>query len=309
MARFYYGGQAVLEGVMMRGRSSWAVAVRAPSGKIVVKHEHLTGGVYGSRVARTPFVRGVALLWETLNLGMRALMFSANVSLEEEDVELSKPMMAGTVAMSLIFAIGLFFVVPVLAVGLVDRHITSSFASNLVEGAIRLAIFVAYLVVIGRMPDIARVFAYHGAEHMTINGYEAGATLDAGDLDGYTRAHPRCGTTFLFEVLVLSIFVFSFLGRPPLLERLLSRILLVPVIAAISYEFLRWGAGKYGHPVMRAVLRPFLALQSLTTRKPDAGMLEVATIALKRVLVDDGVLAPEPAITVATGETAPGVAG
>jgi uncharacterized protein YqhQ len=291
--KFYYGGQAVLEGVMMRGRRSWAVAVRAPDGKIVVREELLEGAAYGAGVRKTPFVRGIALLWETLNLGMKALMFSANVALAEEDVELTKPMMAGTVLVSLAFTIGLFFVVPVLAVGVVDRHISSSLASNLVEGLIRLGLFVGYLAVIGLMPDIRRVFAYHGAEHMTINGYEAGAYLEPQDMKGYTRAHPRCGTTFLFEVLVLSIFVFALLGRPPMIVRLLSRIVLVPVIASVSYEFLRLAAGAYGHRLVRAFLSPFLALQALTTRKPDASMIEVALVALKRVLVTDGVIPQE----------------
>ena len=294
MAKFYYGGQAVLEGVMMRGRRSWAVAVRAPDGKIVVKEEKLEGAVYRGGVRKTPFVRGVALLWETLNLGMRALMYSANVALAEEDVQMTTPVMAGTVLTSLVFAIGLFFVVPVLLVGLVDRHISSSLASNLVEGLIRLGLFVAYLALIGLMPDIRRVFAYHGAEHMTINGYEAGAYLDPKEMTGYARAHPRCGTTFLFEVLVLSIFVFALLGRPPMVVRLLSRIVLVPVIASVSYEFLRLGAGAYGNRIVRIILSPFLALQALTTRQPDESMLEVAMVALKRVLVADGVLEPEP---------------
>ena len=290
---------------MMRGRRSWAVAVRAPSGKIVVKEEPLTGAVYGASVRKIPFVRGLGLLWETLELGMRALMWSANVSLAEEDVQLSKPVMAGTVLTSLAFAIGLFFVVPVLAVGLIDRHITSSFASNIIEGVIRLGIFVGYLVLIGFMPDIRRVFAYHGAEHKTINGFEAGAELEAKGVAGYTRAHPRCGTTFLFEVLVLSIFVFALLGRPPMIVRLLSRIVLVPIIASVSYEFLRLGAAHYENPLMRAVLAPFIALQALTTRQPDEGMLEVALVALKRVLVSDGVLAAEPeAATVAAAESA-----
>jgi uncharacterized protein YqhQ len=296
--KFYYGGQAVLEGVMMRGRRSWAVAVRAPDGKIVVKEEQLTGAVYGAGVRKIPFLRGIALLWETLNLGMQALMFSANVALAEEDVEMTKPMMAGTVLASLAFAIGLFFVLPVLAVGVVDRHIESSFASNLAEGAIRLLIFVGYLAVIGMMPDIRRVFGYHGAEHMTINGYEAGAYLDKSELAAYTRAHPRCGTTFLFEVLVLSIFVFALLGRPPMVVRLISRIVLVPVIASVSYEILRLGAGAYANRIVQMLLSPFLALQTLTTRKPDESMLEVAIVALKSVLATDGVIEAEPDVPV-----------
>jgi uncharacterized protein YqhQ len=269
------------------------VAVRAPDGKIVVKEETLEGAVYGAGIRRIPFLRGLALLWETLNLGMRALMFSANVALAEDDVQMTKPMMAGTVLASLAFAIGLFFVLPVLLVGVIDRHIASSFASNLIEGGFRLVIFVAYLGLIGMMPDIRRVFGYHGAEHMTINGYEAGAYLDAKEMAGYTRAHPRCGTTFLFEVLIISIFVFALLGRPPMIVRLLSRIVLVPLIASVSYEFLRLGAGAYGNRIVRALLSPFLALQAMTTRQPDQSMIEVAVVALKRVLVADGVIAAE----------------
>jgi len=296
MATFYYGGQAVLEGVMMRGRRSWAVAVRAPSGKVVVEEEPLQGAAYGGRVTRTPFLRGIGMLWETLNLGMRALMFSANVALSdgEEEVGLSKPIMASTILVSVAFAVGLFFVLPVLLVGVIDRHIASSFASNVLEGLLRLAIFVGYLVAIGFLPDIRRVFAYHGAEHMTINAYEAGAPLEPKIVAGFSRAHPRCGTTFLFEVLVLSIFVFALIGRPPLVERLLSRVVLVPLIAAVSYEFLKLTAGAYGRPAVRLFLTPFLALQSLTTRPPDERMLEVAITSLKRVLVNDGVLQAEP---------------
>jgi uncharacterized protein YqhQ len=213
-------------------------------------------------------------------------------------------MLAGSVLVSLTFAIGLFFLLPVVLVGLVDRHITSSFASNLIEGLIRLGVFVGYLAAIGLMPDIRRVFAYHGAEHMTINGYESGAKLEPAELTGFTRAHPRCGTTFLFEVLVISIFFFSFLGRPPLPLRLLSRVVLIPVIASISYEFLRLGAGAYGYRIVRILLSPFLALQSLTTRQPDESMLEVAVAALTRVLATDGVLEPEPRAVPVTGDVA-----
>ncbi len=295
VAQFYYGGQAVLEGVMMRGRQAWAVAVRAPDGKVVTKEEKLTGAVYGPSVRKIPFVRGLALLWETLNLGVRALMFSANVALAEEQVELTKPMMAGTVAISLAFAVGVFFVLPLLLVGGVDRYIASSFASNVIEGLIRLGLFVLYIALIGLMPDIRRVFAYHGAEHKTINAYEAGAPLEAQAIATYSRAHPRCGTTFLFEVLVLSIFVFALLGRPPMALRIVSRIVLVPVIAAVSYEFLRLGAAAYSRAVMRGLLSPFLALQALSTREPDESMIAVAVEALKRVLVADGVLPKEPA--------------
>ncbi len=317
MAEFHYGGQAVMEGVMMRGRSDMAVAVRAEDGRILYYQEPLTSWVYTSRIMKLPFLRGIVLLWDALLLGTRALVFSANVGLQEEgdapgttvtaDVvptiipnpdkkgegpqELSGIALWGTVAFSLLFGIALFFVLPLILVRFLDQHIASSFVANLIEGAFRLGILVLYLGLIGRVPDIQRVFRYHGAEHKTIHAYERGLPLDAEHIRPMPIEHPRCGTGFLLVVLLFSIVVFSLLGRPPFLIRILSRILLVPFIAGVAYEFLKLGAKYYHVRLVRLLLAPSMALQKLTTRTPDDGMLEVAAVALRRVLVADDMLA------------------
>jgi uncharacterized protein YqhQ len=287
---FHYGGQAVIEGVMMRGRKSMAVAVRDPSGKIVLHSEPLSGGIYDSAWRKFPFVRGLLVLWDTLNLGTRTLMYSANVALSEDEVELSTPAILVTLILSLSVGVALFFVLPLVLVGLVDRFISSDLLSNLLEGLIRLSILLLYLFFIGFVPDIRRVFAYHGAEHKTIAAFESGAPLDAEGISAHSTAYTRCGTSFLLIVVLLSVLIFAFLGRPPMVWRIVSRLLLIPVIAGISYEFVRFAA-RHGHnPVVRAAMLPGLALQSLTTREPDESMLEVAVAALKPVLVSDGVL-------------------
>ncbi len=301
----YYGGQAVMEGVMMRGRQSMAVAVRAPSGEISVYNEPIELTGLTARARPLPFIRGVFLLWDTMLLGMRALVFSANVGLSEEDEQPSKQAsnsdrktdiaLWGTVAVSILFSIGLFFVLPLAAVGFVDRHISSSVVSNLVEGGIRLALLVGYMLLLGRLGDIRRVFGYHGAEHKTINAYEAGDPLDVEHVRRHSISHPRCGTGFLLVVVLLSVFLFMLLGRPPLFWRIASRIVLVPVIAAFAYEFLKWTAARYRNPIIRVLIAPSMALQHLTTRDPDDSMLEVAIVALKRVLVADGRLAAQEA--------------
>ncbi|MHB0868308.1 MAG: DUF1385 domain-containing protein [Chloroflexota bacterium] len=281
---FPYGGQAVLEGIMMRGRRWAIVAVRTPSSEIVLHSERLPRALYEGWFIKVPFVRGVAMLWDTLVLGMRALMYSANVALEEEEAEFSKPMMWGTVAVAILFAIGLFFVTPLLLVGLADRYIESSFTSNLIEGAIRLLVFLAYLWAIGWMPDIQRVFAYHGAEHKCINAHEAGKPLEPSNAASFTTAHPRCGTSFLLVVMAISILIFALLGRPPMEWRILSRIVLIPVIAGVAYEFIKFTALHYSHPLVRWMAAPGLALQRLTTREPDESMLEVGMVALREVM-------------------------
>lgn len=281
---FNYGGQAVMEGVMMRGRRWATVAVRAPSSEIVLHSDRLPKALYEGWFTKVPFVRGVVMLWDTLVLGMRALMYSASVALEEEEVEFNKPMMWGTAAVAIALAVGLFFVGPLLLVGLVDRYIHSSFVSNLVEGVVRLLVFLAYLWGIGWMPDIRRVFAYHGAEHKCINAYEAGEAMEAPRAVKFTTAHPRCGTSFLLVVMVLSIVLFSLLGRPPMEWRILSRVVLIPVIAGVAYEFLKFTAARYSNPVIRWLAAPGLALQRLTTREPDESMLEVGMAALKEVI-------------------------
>jgi uncharacterized protein YqhQ len=287
---FHYGGQAVIEGVMMRGRKSMAVAVRDPSGKIVLHSEPLKGGFYDSVWRRTPFVRGLLILADTLILGTRTLMYSANVALSEEEVEFSTPMIVATVVLSLGFGIGLFFVVPLLLVGFLDRYVASDVVSSLLEGLIRLSILLLYLGLIGLMPDIKRVFAYHGAEHKTIHAFEHGAPLKAKEVATHGTAHSRCGTSFLLVVVLLSVVVFASLGRPPMLLRIISRVLLVPVIAGISYEFIRFAADHSDNALVKLLIMPGMALQRLTTREPDEPMLEVAIAALKPVLVADEVL-------------------
>lgn len=285
---FNYGGQAVMEGVMMRGPRSMAVAVRPPSGKIVIHNEPLESPLYTSRWWKLPFLRGLVILWDTLALGIRSLIYSANVVLEEEEVEFRGPVVWGLVLISLAFAIGIFFLVPLLLVGFIDRFITSALVSNLIEGFLRLGLFLGYIGLIGLLPDIRRFFAYHGAEHKTINAYEAGAPLDPASVAVYTTAHTRCGTGFLLFVLVLSIFVFALLGRPPFIWRILSRLLLIPFIASITYEFIKFAAGHQDNVLLRALVSPGLALQSLTTREPDQEMLEVAIAALESLLRSNG---------------------
>ncbi len=286
---FSYGGQAVMEGVMMRGASSMAVAVRQPDGEVIIHTEDLNPHIYTGSISKVPFLRAMTSLWDVLVLGIRTLMFSAEVALgEDEEVEFSGPVAWGTVAVSFALGIGLFFVVPLLLVGLIDRFIESSFVSNVIEGAIRMTIFIVYIWLIGRVPDIRRVFGYHGAEHKTINAYEDGAELTPDNVAQYSTAHYRCGTAFLLSVMVISILVFSLLGRPPLPLRILSRIVLIPVVAGLAYEWIKFTNRHRTNPIIRVVAKPNLALQSLTTREPDSSMLEVAIAALKRVLEGEG---------------------
>ncbi|HJX39636.1 MAG TPA: DUF1385 domain-containing protein [Anaerolineae bacterium] len=289
MSNFHYGGQAVIEGVMMRGQTTMAVAVRDPSGNIVLHSEPLSGRVYDSTWRRVPFVRGLLMLWDTLVLGTRTLMYSANIALAEEDVKLTTPAITATLVFSLTVGIGLFFVLPLVLVGLVDRFITSDILSNLLEGVVRLSVLLSYLALIGLVPDVRRVFAYHGAEHKTISAFESGASLETTDVGAYSTAHARCGTSFLLVVVVISVVLFAFLGRPPMVWRMISRILLVPVIASVAYELIRFSADHRGNPLVRAFVAPSLALQRLTTREPDESMVEVAIAALKPVLSADGV--------------------
>jgi uncharacterized protein YqhQ len=284
---FNYGGQAVIEGVMMRGAQKMCVAVRAPDDEIVIHCEPLNPKIYKSFIAKVPFLRGLTMLWDTLGLGIRTLMFSADVAMGEEEVEFSGPIAWGTIALSLILGVAIFFVGPLLLVGIVDRFIASDFASNLLEGIIRMAMFLAYVWAIGRIPDIRRVFSYHGAEHKTINTYEAGDDLTVEAVGRHSIVHTRCGTAFLLVVMVISIVVFSFLGRPPLLLRIASRIVLIPVIAGIAYEFIKFSAAHQDHRLMKLLIAPGLWLQGFTTRQPDASMLEVAIAALQRLLVEE----------------------
>ena len=278
-----YGGQAVIEGVMMRGRSYMAVAMRAPDGKIVVHSEALSP-IYRSAAARIPFLRGLVLLWDALALGARTLALSANTQAGEEEEKLEGLPLALTMLLSLGFAIGLFFVGPAGIGHLVEDFFDlSPLASALVEGGLRLAVLVGYLGLIGRVAEIKRVFGYHGAEHKTINAFEAGAELTPGVVDKFPIEHPRCGTAFLLTVVVFSIVLFALIGPMPLLPRLALRVLLIPVLASLAYEYLRLTARYFHNPLVRLLVAPNLALQRLTTRPPDTGMLEVGIAAFQEM--------------------------
>lgn len=275
-----YGGQAVIEGVMMRGRRAMAVAMRAPDGRIVVHSERL-GGLYRSRIARIPFVRGVIMLSDALALGMRALTIAANTQ-TGEDEKLEGPALYLTLGIAMAFGIGLFFLLPAGVGGLAERALGwNAWWSNLLEGLVRLLLLVGYIWGIGFMPDIKRVFAYHGAEHKTINAYEAGAELTAESVRRFSLEHPRCGTAFLLTLMLMSVVLFGVLGPLPMGWRLLSRILLLPVLAGLAIEYIRWTANNLNSSVVRWLIKPNLALQALTTREPDSSMLEVAIEAFK----------------------------
>ncbi len=277
-----YGGQAVIEGVMMRGQKAFAIAMRAPDGKIVVHQEKLDE-IYRSKITKIPFLRGVILLWDALGLGMRALTLAANTQ-TGEDQKIEGPALYITLGVALVFGIGLFFLLPAGLGSLSERFLGFSvWWSNVAEGIIRLVILVAYIWAIGFMPDIKRLFAYHGAEHKTINAYEAGAELTPESVARYSLEHPRCGTAFLLTLVLLSIVVFALLGPLPVAWRLISRVLLIPVLAGVALEYIRWTANHLKSPVVRWLIKPNLALQSLTTRQPDASMLEVAITSFQKM--------------------------
>ena len=286
--RFPYGGQAVLEGVMMRGLRQATVAVRSPQGEIVFKHEPLN--VQRRYMWETlPFLRGILMLWDALNLGIRALNFSATVAIGEEEEPPSRVATTGTLVLSLAFAIGLFFVLPAFLASLIERLGATPLQREFVQAAIRLALFIGYIVAISRLPDIQRVFSYHGAEHKTINAYEAGEPLTVDSVQRFTLIHPRCGTSFLLVVLLVSFVVFAFVRGLPFWLRLLAHIPLIPVIAGVTYELLRLSAANYHRAWVRKLVAPTLALQRLTTRAPDDSMIAVAIAALLPVLAADGV--------------------
>jgi uncharacterized protein YqhQ len=289
------GGQAVLEGVMMRGVSTWSVAVRKPApegpdaalpGAIEVTSEPLTSWAKRHRLLRLPVIRGIVALAESLRIGFRALAISANAQVadEEDEQPISGFAWGLTIAFSLAVAIGLFFVVPVGATSLIRDQLNSSVLFWLVEGVLRTAIFIAYLWAISRVRDLRRVFEYHGAEHKTISCYEAGDRLTPSRAERYSRLHPRCGTSFLLIVMVLAIFVFAPIGLPAWYWLLATRILGIPLIAGLSYEVIKL-AGKHRRKRwVRALMWPGLMLQNLTTREPDRSQLEVAIAALEAVL-------------------------
>jgi uncharacterized protein YqhQ len=323
MAKYYYGGQAVMEGVMMRGRQSAAVAIRKPEGDIYLYEEGLNPALYQNAVFRLPFLRGMLMLWDMLVLGTRLMTISANVAngsvsvapggqsgpafeddslapgeqplrssaeltgQEKQPAAISGFLLGLTLLFSLGFAVAVFFVAPIFLAGLLHNQIGTGWQNVLVEGLIRLVLLVGYLFLIGRLADIRRVFGYHGAEHKAINTMESGQPLDVAHVRQASRVHTRCGTGFLLLVMVVSIFVFALVGSPALPLKVLSRIILVPIVAGISYELMRLGAANYRYRVVRWLLAPGLALQGLTTREPDDTMIECAIAALKRVVRRD----------------------
>lgn len=281
-----YGGQAVIEGVMIRGRRTVALACRKPNGEIYRYREPLRSPLVRSRVARLPFVRGVVVLWESLDYGIRMLMRSADVQLEHEE-QLGKGGNTLIMGVALVGALLLFIGVPYLVTSLARAVIPSSVVLNVTEGVIRLALLIGYLIAISFLPDVRRVFAYHGAEHMTIHAFEHGDPLTPARIEPYPTAHPRCGTAFLLLVVVISIVIFAFLPRVNLFVDLIVRLALVIPVASISYEALRLGAAHERSPVMRLLVAPGLLLQRVTTRRPDTRMIEVAVASLEEAIAGD----------------------
>lgn len=291
-----YGGQAVIEGVMMRGTKALAVAVRNPEGGIVVHTEPLNDRIYGGKLAKIPFLRGLILLWDALGLGVKSLLFSAEVAIEEEEKEkqgtdnpaavFEGPAQWGTVAISIAFSVLLFFILPTFLSERIELWlgVTSMLVANLIEGVIRLLILIGYVWAIGLVPDIRRLYGYHGAEHKTINAYEAGDDLTPEKVANYPIEHPRCGTAFLLTVVIVSILVYSLLPHMALIPRILSRLALLPIVAGLAYEFLRFTAKHHDNALIRLIIQPNLALQRLTTKEPDRDMLEVAICAFEQVL-------------------------
>lgn len=284
---FHYGGQAVIEGVMIRGRRNMSVAIRRPDGSIFLRSQPLRGSFYDSPWARVPFLRGVLFLWENLLLGCRTLLLSARIAMGEEETSASPAAMWGMLVPAFLFAGAVFLIGPLAVTNWLDRYFSSGLLSNLVEGLIRLLFFVVYIWGIGLMPDIRRVFAYHGAEHQAVNALEHGADLEPASVLQYDTAHTRCGTAFLLNVLLLSIVVFALLGKPPPVLRYASRLVLIPAIAAVAYELLRLGADHFGKAWVKMLLAPGLALQALTTRRPEDAQVEVALAALNAAISAD----------------------
>ena len=287
--RFFYGGQAVIEGVMIRGRNYYSLAVRRLNGDVHTISEPLSQ-IYTGRIRRVPLLRGALVLLETLVLGIKALNRSAAMVMEDQvgkDEEVPGWLMATSLVVALVLGIGIFFIIPLFLTRTFESSISSDILSNLIEGIIRLVVLVAYIGGIGLLRDIRRVFAYHGAEHMAVHTYEAGLPLEVGNVRRFPTAHPRCGTAFLLTVMVVSILVFAFLGRSPLWWLVISRIVFIPVIAAVSYEVIRFSGAHQNNPLTKITTYPGLLLQSLTTRQPDDDQIEVAIHAMKTAIEAD----------------------
>jgi uncharacterized protein YqhQ len=291
------GGQAVLEGVMMRGPSAWAVAVRKRDGDIAQLNRSISSPMARHWVFRLPVIRGVVALGESLAIGFRALAISANYAAQEEgdDGEVTTEISRGAIIFAFVVAIGfavaLFKVTPALITNWLPIHNTEYFV--VVEGLIRVALFIAYLFLISLLPDLKRVFQYHAAEHKAINAYEAGEELEPERVQRFSLIHPRCGTAFLLWVMVIAIFVFAFFGRPDWYWLIATRILLLPVIAGLAYELIRFAGKHTDNRVLMTLLAPGLWLQRLTTRQPNLDQIEVSIRALREVLQLEGRLSPE----------------
>jgi uncharacterized protein YqhQ len=278
-----YGGQAVIEGVMMRGRDHWAVAVRRPTGDIHLESHDIGAVSKRFRFLRWPGFRGIVALGQALSIGFRALLVSANQATPEEE-QLSKRQMAVSMTFALVLFVGVFIVGPAVGFKFVQHRLHSSVVVNMLEGVFRVVLFLGYLALIGRMSEIRRVFQYHGAEHKTIAAYEHDAPLEPESVDRFSTLHVRCGTNFLLIVMILTIFVFALFGNPGWAWRIGSRLIAVPMIAGVAYEFLRLGARFHRSLVMRAVMAPGLWLQRITTKPPDRGQIEVAIASFGEVL-------------------------
>ena len=283
------GGQAVIEGVMMREGNNMALAVRQPNGQIAVQNEELSGLSIRYPIFKKPILRGVVALGEALVYGMKALSTAAQLA-GEEDEELTDTQVAFTMLFAILLAVGLFIALPTYAIKFLHSHVTSPVALNALEGIVRLSIFLLYVYLISRMDDIKRVFEYHGAEHKTIHAYEAGVELNVANVQQFSTLHPRCGTSFLLIVMMVSMVVFSFLGWPDIWQRITSRIVLMPLIAGISYEIIRYAGRHAKGRITGMLILPGLLMQKMTTKEPDDSQVEVAIRALKAVLK-----IPEPA--------------
>jgi uncharacterized protein YqhQ len=283
--KFNYGGQAVIEGVMMRGPSAWAVAVRCPDQRIEVETRPVETVTARYPFLKWPLIRGTVVLVESMVIGIKALSFSASKATEEEEKPISPLEMAATVALALGLAIVLFIVLPVFLAHLLTPLVPGTVGQNVLEGLIRVGAFLAYVAGVGLMPDIRRVFQYHGAEHKVINAYEAGTRLEPAAVQRHSALHPRCGTSFILLVIILKVFIFSFLATDPLWWRITSRVLLLPVVAGVAYEVIKFTARHARFPLSRLLLAPGLAVQRLTTREPDDGQVEVAISAFEAVRV------------------------
>ena len=281
-----YGGQAVLEGVMIRGQHYVSVAVRAPSDEILIKSTPI-GGLFTGKLRTLPLIRGFVALIETLYIGMSALSYSAGVAAEQDDQELNRWSMLAMISFSVLIAIVLFFLLPLFASKPFEGITESSLIPNFAEGAIRLLVFLAYVIGIGFMTDIRRVYMYHGAEHMTVHAMENGDPLDIENIRKYPTAHPRCGTAFLLTVMIVAIFVFSLVPREPLWWLILSRIILIPVIASLSYEVIRFNGRHSSNLFVQWLTAPSLWLQGLTTKQPKDDQIQVAVSAMNAAIASD----------------------